>query len=99
MDLYNNKDMEKFIVDVFNYFNGRVNTFQKARLFINWCNMMNTPNGGITTNPNCVTIYPNVIYIPQGTDLSWMTEKEFDKWVDQVKETSWGGVNQSGINS
>ena len=61
MDLYNNKDMEKFIVDVFNYFNGRVNTFQKARLFINWCNMMNTPNGGVTTNPNCVTIYPNVI--------------------------------------
>ena len=44
-------------------------------------------------------IYPNTICIPQGTDLSWMTEKEFDKWVDQVKETSWGGVNQSGINS
>lgn len=45
------------------------------------------------------TIYPNAICIPQGTDLSWMTEKEFDKWVDQVKEKSWGGVNQSGINS
>ena len=45
------------------------------------------------------TIYPNAIGIPQGTDLSWMTEKEFDKWVDQVKEESWGGVNQSGINS
>ena len=44
-------------------------------------------------------IYPNAIFIPQGTDLSWMTEKEFDKWVDQVKEKSWGGVNQSGINS
>ena len=44
-------------------------------------------------------IYPNAICIPQATDLSWMTEKEFDKWVDQVKETSWGGVNQSGINS
>ena len=28
-----------------------------------------------------------------------LTEKEFDKWVDQVKEKSWGGVNQSGINS
>ena len=44
-------------------------------------------------------IYPKAICIPQGTDLSWMTEKEFDKWVDQVKEESWGGVNQSGINS
>ena len=44
-------------------------------------------------------IYPNATCIPVGTDLSWMTEKEFDKWVDQVKEESWGGVNQSGINS
>ena len=34
-------------------------------------------------------IYPNAICIPQETDLSWMTEKEFDKWVDQVKEESW----------
>ena len=48
---------------------------------------------------NLKKIYPNAICIPQGTDLSWMTEKEFDKWVDQVKEKSWGGVNQSGINS
>lgn len=39
------------------------------------------------------------MYSSKGTDLSWMTEKEFDKWVDQVKEKSWGGVNQSGINS
>ena len=45
------------------------------------------------------TIYPNAICIPQGTDLSWMTEKEFDEWVNQVKEESWGGVSQSGINS
>ena len=45
------------------------------------------------------TIYPNAICIPQGTDLSWMAEKEFDEWVDQVKEESWGGANQSGINS
>lgn len=33
-----------------------------------------------------------------GTDLNWMTEKEFDKWVDQVKEESWRR-GQSGINS
>lgn len=44
------------------------------------------------------TIYPKVICIPQGTDLSWMTEKEFDKWIDQVKEESWRR-GQSGINS
>ena len=45
------------------------------------------------------TIYPNAICIPQGTDLSWMTEKEFDEWVDQVKEKSWKRGSRSGINS
>ena len=45
------------------------------------------------------TIYPKAICVPQGTDLSWMTEKEFDKWVDQVKEESWRREGQSGINS
>lgn len=45
------------------------------------------------------TIYLKAICIPQGTDLSWMTEKEFDKWVDQAKEESWRKGNQSGINS
>ena len=44
------------------------------------------------------TIYPKAICIPQGTDLSWMTEKEFDKWADQVKENSWRR-GRSGINS
>ena len=38
-------------------------------------------------------IYPNAICIPVGTDLNWMTEEEFDKWVDQVKEESWRRVN------
>lgn len=45
------------------------------------------------------TIYPKEICVPQGTDLSWMTEKEFDKWVDRVKEESWRREGQSGINS
>ena len=43
------------------------------------------------------TIYPNAICIPQGMNLSWMTEKEFDEWVARVKEKSW--EEQSGINS
>lgn len=38
------------------------------------------------------TIYPNAICIPQGTNLNWMTEEEFDGWVKQVKEKSWGGT-------
>lgn len=45
------------------------------------------------------TIYPKAICIPVGTDLSWMAEKEFDKWVDRVKEESWRRESQSGINS
>ena len=45
------------------------------------------------------TIYPKAICIPAGTDLSWMTEKEFDEWVDQVKEKSWKRGSRSGINS
>ena len=49
------------ITNVFNYFNGRVNIFQKARLYINWCSVQSSSNGGLTTNPNCVIIYPRVI--------------------------------------
>ena len=45
------------------------------------------------------TIYPKAIFIPVGTDLRWMTEKEFDEWVDQVKEKSWKRGSRSGINS
>lgn len=45
------------------------------------------------------TIYPKAICIPQGADLSWMTEKEFDKWANQVKEELWRREGQSGINS
>ena len=43
------------------------------------------------------TVYPKAICIPQGTNLSWMTEEEFDEWVAQVKEKSW--EEQNGINS
>lgn len=44
-------------------------------------------------------IYPKAICIPVGTDLSWMAEDEFDKWVNRIKEESWGRGNRSGINS
>lgn len=59
-----NENIEKvntIITNVFNYFNGRVNIFQKARLYINWCSIQGSSNGGLTTNPNCVIIYPRVI--------------------------------------
>ena len=57
----NIKAINTIITNVFNYFNGRVNIFQKARLYINWCSVQGSSNGGLTTNPNCVIIYPRVI--------------------------------------
>lgn len=59
--IYKQKQMNEFITNTFNYFNGRINIFQKARLIINWCNMEYSCTGGLTTNPNTVIIYPNVI--------------------------------------
>ena len=55
------QQMNEFITNAFNYFNGRINIFNKARLIINWCNMESSCTGGLTTNPNTVIIYPNVI--------------------------------------
>lgn len=59
--IYTQKQMDEFITNAFNYFNGRINIFQKARLIINWCNMEYSCTGGLTMNPNTVVIYPNVI--------------------------------------
>lgn len=59
--IYTQKQMNEFITNAFNYFNGRINIFQKARLIINWCNMEYSCTGGLTTNPNTVAIYPNTI--------------------------------------
>lgn len=61
MEIQWNNDEENFIREIFDYFNGRVNMFQRARLFINWCELQTSVNGGFTTNPNCVIIYPKVI--------------------------------------
>ena len=57
----NRKEIEDLIINVFNYFNGKINLFQRARLIINWCERPNDPRGGLTTNPNCVTIFPATI--------------------------------------
>lgn len=54
-------ETNQFIERVFNYYNGRINTFNKAVLKIEW---VITPNKiiGQTRNPNIVTIYPLVVY-------------------------------------
>ena len=66
-----NKRNDRFIREVFDYFNGRVNTFQKARLFINWCDLQSNTNGGLTTNPNCVIIYPKTIARYSNNELEY----------------------------
>ena len=53
--------IENFITTVFNYYNGKINTFQLAILDINWANLYDSNNAGTTTSPNKVIIYPNVI--------------------------------------
>ena len=55
--------IDQLIIGAFNYFNGRINTFNRARLFINWCDLRKTNDIalGQYDNPNCVTIYPNHI--------------------------------------
>ena len=54
-------ETNQFIERVFNYYNGRINTFNKAILKIEW---VITPSRiiGQTRNPNIVTIYPLVVY-------------------------------------
>ena len=54
-------ETNQFIEMVFNYYNGRINTFNRAVLKIEW---VITPSRiiGQTRNPNIVTIYPLVIF-------------------------------------
>ena len=66
------QQMNEFITNAFNYFNGRINIFNKARLIINWCNMESSCTGGLTTNPNCVTIFPCVIERYSSTEIDFL---------------------------
>lgn len=55
--------IDEFITNAFNYYNGRINTFNnKARLIIDWINHWNDDIGGSTRNPDLVMIYPSVIF-------------------------------------
>lgn len=56
------QQINKFIYNVFNYYNGRINIFNPAVLHIEWVRKMNSSNGATTRNPNIITIYPMVIY-------------------------------------
>jgi len=50
-----------FIVSVFNYYNGKINPFNIARLQIDWTHQYGSSNGATSRNPNVVTVYPLVL--------------------------------------
>lgn len=53
-------ELNDFIVDVFNYYNGKINMVNKAVLKIDWARR--TKELGISILPNIVTIYPRVAF-------------------------------------
>lgn len=57
----NKKAINDFIYKVFNYYNGKINYFNKARLYIEWAELNSISNAGTSRNPNLITIFPKVI--------------------------------------
>ena len=53
--------VNNFIHNVFNYYNGKINIFNKAILIIDWANHYNSNNLANCKAPNKVTIFPMVI--------------------------------------
>ena len=55
------QESNDFINKVFNYYNGKINIFNKARMFIDWGLHLDTTTGGISMNPNIMYVFPRVI--------------------------------------
>lgn len=53
--------INNFIIKVFNYYNGKINSFNRCTLEIEWAEKLNSKILGQTQNPNMVVIYPKVI--------------------------------------
>ena len=63
--------INNFISDVFNHFNGRVNTFNNpARLIIDWCLNNDNKVAGTSSLPNIVRMYPSVILRESEYDIN-----------------------------
>jgi hypothetical protein len=62
-DMISYQTIEKFIRYVFDYYNGRINIFNPARLIIEWAAKYkyNTKDAGYSRLPNVVIINPNVV--------------------------------------
>ena len=58
---FNKENVNNLILNVFNFYNGRINVFNKAVLDVNWANQWDSYNGGYSRLPNIVIINPLVI--------------------------------------
>lgn len=58
---YDNNYIESYIIKIFDFYNGIINAYVPAVLRIEWADLRSSSNGGTTSNPNIVTIYPSVI--------------------------------------
>lgn len=54
-------EINAFVSKAFDYFNGRINVFHKAKLKIEWVNLYITNIGGKTVYPNIIYVYPNAV--------------------------------------
>lgn len=55
------KEINDFIIKVFNYYNGKINPINKAVLDINWADLAGSSDGGYSRPPNIIVINPLVI--------------------------------------
>lgn len=55
------QSINNFILNVFNFYNGKINTFNNAVLDINWANLCGTSAGGYSKLPNVVKVNPSNI--------------------------------------
>lgn len=53
--------INSFIINVFNYYNGKINPINKAVLDINWADLTLCEDGGYSRPPNIIVINPLVI--------------------------------------
>ncbi len=60
-NIENREEINTFINNVFNYYNGRINRIIPSIIEINWCMLENSTNAGVTTTAKIVRIFPMVI--------------------------------------
>ncbi len=57
----NEYEIDEFIKRVFNYYNGRINKFNYAELYIDWLSHPSKTIGGLTSIPGKVEVFPRII--------------------------------------